>query len=52
VRTRDVLETHRSALDALAAELLERETLDGTEALAILAAHGVSVPPSEGSPAR
>jgi cell division protease FtsH len=40
-RTRDVLTTHRDALDALAAALLERETLDGVEALDLLDRHGV-----------
>ncbi|HSJ25975.1 MAG TPA: ATP-dependent metallopeptidase FtsH/Yme1/Tma family protein [Longimicrobiales bacterium] len=40
-RTREVLTQHRAAMDALAQALLERETLDGAEALAILAKHGV-----------
>jgi cell division protease FtsH len=40
-RTREVLLQHRAALDALAAALLERETLDGAEAMALLAEHGV-----------
>jgi len=43
-RARSLLEANRSALDALAEALLERETLDGTEALRILAAHGLPVP--------
>jgi cell division protease FtsH len=37
----EVLRTNRAALDALAEALLERETLDGLEALALLDAHGV-----------
>ncbi|CAN5664872.1 ATP-dependent zinc metalloprotease FtsH [soil metagenome] len=40
-RTREVLLQHRDALDALAAALIERETLDGVEAMAILEQHGV-----------
>jgi ATP-dependent Zn protease len=32
---------HRPALDALAQALLERETLDGVEAMALLEQHGV-----------
>jgi cell division protease FtsH len=40
-RTREILVAHRAALDALALALLERETLDGAEAMAILEAQGV-----------
>ncbi|HEX2166966.1 MAG TPA: AAA family ATPase, partial [Longimicrobiales bacterium] len=35
-RTRDLLLEHRAALDALAAALLERETIDGVDAMALL----------------
>jgi ATP-dependent Zn protease len=41
-RVRDAIERHRSALEALADALLDRETLEGSEALAILHAHGIS----------
>jgi cell division protease FtsH len=44
-RTRELLTTHRAALDALAEALLEKETLDGAEAVAILHAHGVPAAP-------
>jgi cell division protease FtsH len=44
-RTRSILAGHRVALDALAAALLEEETLDGERALAVLALHGVPCPP-------
>jgi cell division protease FtsH len=40
-RTLAVLTQHRAALDALATALIERETLDGAEALALFHAHGV-----------
>jgi cell division protease FtsH len=40
-RAREIISSNRPALEALAAALLERETLDGDEALAILDAHGV-----------
>ncbi|HEX7117327.1 MAG TPA: ATP-dependent metallopeptidase FtsH/Yme1/Tma family protein [Longimicrobiales bacterium] len=40
-RARDIVATHRAALDALAHALLERETVHGDDALRILAAHGV-----------
>jgi cell division protease FtsH len=39
--TRDVLVRYRGALDALAAALLEHETLDGVDALTVLSRHGV-----------
>ncbi|MBR9989585.1 MAG: AAA family ATPase [Gemmatimonadetes bacterium] len=42
-RTRELLQLHRPALDALAAALLERETLDGGEAMALLEQHGVDI---------
>jgi len=42
-RTREILTEHRPALDALAQALLERETIDGDEALAILEQHGVQL---------
>jgi ATP-dependent Zn protease len=41
-RTRELLTQHREALDALAQALLERETLDGAEAVALLEQHGVA----------
>jgi ATP-dependent Zn protease len=41
-QTREVLTTHRAALDALAQALLDRETLDGAEAIAVLERHGVA----------
>jgi cell division protease FtsH len=40
-RARELLMQHRPALDALAQALLERETLDGAEAMALLEQHGV-----------
>ncbi|HEX5386941.1 MAG TPA: ATP-dependent metallopeptidase FtsH/Yme1/Tma family protein [Gemmatimonadales bacterium] len=39
-RVRQLIETHRAALEALARALLERETIGGEEAVAILAANG------------
>jgi ATP-dependent Zn protease len=42
-RVRDAIELHRAALEALAEALLDRETLEGTEALALLQAHGVAM---------
>jgi cell division protease FtsH len=42
-RTREVLTQHRAALDALAQALLERETLDGADAMALLERHGVGI---------
>mgnify|MGYP001271526170 CR=1 FL=1 len=42
-RAREIVDTHRAALDALAEALLEQETLDGDEAIRILSAHGVRV---------
>ncbi len=41
-RTRDIIHGHRAALDALARALLEHETLDGADALRVLAEHGVA----------
>jgi cell division protease FtsH len=43
-RTRELIGTHRAALDALAQALLDRETIDGEEAMAMLARHGVPAP--------
>jgi cell division protease FtsH len=43
-RTRSILTEHRGALDALANALLERETVDGAEALDVLHRHGVPMP--------
>ncbi|HET9441113.1 MAG TPA: AAA family ATPase [Longimicrobiales bacterium] len=40
--TRDILTRHRAALDALAAALLEHETIDGADALRILQENGVN----------
>jgi ATP-dependent Zn protease len=40
-RVHDGLTRNRSALDALAEALLERETIEGAEALVIFQAHGV-----------
>jgi cell division protease FtsH len=40
-RVRLLLEEHRAGLDALARALLERETIEGDEAVRILEAHGV-----------
>jgi cell division protease FtsH len=44
-RAREILSSHRPALDALAAALLERETLDGAEAMALLQQHGIGAAP-------
>jgi len=41
-RTRELLLANREALDALAAALLERETIDGEEAARIVAGHGAA----------
>jgi cell division protease FtsH len=48
-RVKGAIEQHRSALEALAEALLEKETLEGTEALAILQSCGVTL---EGFPRR
>jgi cell division protease FtsH len=42
-RTREILLQHRAALDELARALLERETLDGAEAMEVLGRHGITV---------
>ena len=42
-RVREAIELHRTALEALAEALLERETLEGAEALSILQTHGVTM---------
>ena len=41
-RTREILLEHRPALNALAELLLERETVDGAEAMKLLEQHGVA----------
>jgi ATP-dependent Zn protease len=46
-RVREAIDGHRAALEALADALLERETLEGAEALAILHTHGVSTDDTE-----
>jgi cell division protease FtsH len=56
-RVRGALERHRAALDALAAALLDRETIEGAEVLAIFETCGVVSSPVSGrravdSPAR
>jgi len=43
-RTLAILTAHQPALDALAQALLDRETIDGSDALRILEEHGVPVP--------
>jgi ATP-dependent Zn protease len=43
-RTREILTAHQTALDALAQALLDRETIDGADALRILEEHGVPIP--------
>jgi cell division protease FtsH len=45
-RTREILTTHRAALDALAEALLEKETLDGVDAIDVLERHGVPRAPA------
>jgi cell division protease FtsH len=42
-RVREAIELHRTALEALAEALLERETLEGAEALALLQMHGIAM---------
>jgi ATP-dependent Zn protease len=42
-RVRESIELHRRALEALAEALLDRETLEGNEALSILQSHGVAM---------
>ena len=42
-RVREAIEQHRAALEALAEALLDRETLEGNEALSILQSHGVAM---------
>jgi cell division protease FtsH len=42
-RVHEAIELHRGALEALAEALLDRETLEGNEALSILQSHGVSM---------
>jgi cell division protease FtsH len=42
-RVHEAIQRHRSALEALAEALLERETLEGNEALEILQSHGVAM---------
>ena len=44
-RVRGIIAANRPALEALGAALLEHETLDGAEALRLLAAHGLSGTP-------
>jgi cell division protease FtsH len=44
--TRAIITEHRAALDALAAALLEHETIDGLAALDLLERHGVQIPSS------
>jgi cell division protease FtsH len=43
-RTRTILTEHRGALEALAHALLEKETVDGADALDVLRRHGVPLP--------
>jgi cell division protease FtsH len=45
-QTRDLIAANRAALDALAATLLERETLDGNEALSVMTGAGMELPPT------
>jgi cell division protease FtsH len=42
-RTREIVAANRPALDALAAALLDRETLDGAEALEVMTAAGATI---------
>jgi ATP-dependent metalloprotease len=41
-RVREAIDSHRAALEALAEALLDRETLEGAEAIALLHTYGVS----------
>ncbi len=43
-RAREILTENRAALEALAQALLERETVDGPEAIALFETHGVELP--------
>ncbi|MEP6574175.1 MAG: hypothetical protein ABJD11_15855, partial [Gemmatimonadota bacterium] len=43
-RVRQLVQTHLGALDALTTALIERETLDGAEAIEIMRAHGLVSP--------
>jgi ATP-dependent Zn protease len=43
-RVRELIQTHQAALQALTEALIERETLDGVEAIAIMRAHGLVSP--------
>jgi cell division protease FtsH len=47
-RTREILTEHRGALEALAAALLEHETIEGDDALRLIAGAGapVAFPPA------
>jgi cell division protease FtsH len=47
-RTREIISSRRTALDALAAALLQRETLDGAEAMDLLQQHGIEAAPRVG----
>ncbi|MDS0134698.1 MULTISPECIES: ATP-dependent zinc metalloprotease FtsH [unclassified Amycolatopsis] len=49
-RATDLLQRHRAALDALAGQLQERETVDGTVVLAVLREEAAGSPLAEGLP--